>query len=56
MIEVIGDDARSGRIMLDQDLDIENVAGEVVHCLCFVDAIEIIHPAHAFRNMQANMR
>ena len=41
---IISDDALGGRILLNQHIDVEDASGEVVHCLCFVDAVEIALP------------
>ena len=42
---IISDDARGGRILLDQQIDVEDAAGTILHTLRFVDAVEIVHPA-----------
>jgi hypothetical protein len=41
---IIAEEARNGRIMLDQHIDVENDAGRIVHRLSFADAIEIVPP------------
>lgn len=41
---IISADARDGRILLDQHLNIEDGQRTVVHQLQFVDAVEIIMP------------
>lgn len=41
---IIAEDARDGRIRLDQRIDIENEARELVHQLEFRHAIEIAWP------------
>jgi hypothetical protein len=38
---LISADALTGRINLDQHLDVEDSSGRVVHCLNFEDAIDI---------------
>jgi hypothetical protein len=40
---LIGDAALQGRIMLDQNIDVEDALGEIVHTLRFADAVKIIH-------------
>jgi hypothetical protein len=39
---IISHDALAGRILLDQHIDVENGAGETVHCLAFADAVKIV--------------
>lgn len=41
---IIAEEARNGRIMLDQHIDVEDDAGSIVHRLSFADAIEIVPP------------
>jgi len=41
---IISDDAREGRIRLDQRLDIEDAAHAIVYSLAFVDAVQIVEP------------
>lgn len=41
---IISDEAIAGRINLDQHIDVEDEQRNVVHCLRFADAIEIIPP------------
>jgi hypothetical protein len=41
---IISDDAREGRIRLDQRLDIEDAAHVIVYSLAFVDAVHIVEP------------
>ncbi|HZG08754.1 MAG TPA: hypothetical protein VEZ70_07240 [Allosphingosinicella sp.] len=41
---IIGDDAARGRILLDQHIDVEDEARNVLHTLHFVDAVEIVYP------------
>ena len=38
---LLGEEVRSGRIRLDQRIDVEDVDGAVVHSLPFTEAIEI---------------
>lgn len=38
---IIADDARNGRINLDQRIDVEDEAGNLVHRKHFADAVEI---------------
>ena len=40
--DIIGHDARVGRIKLDYHLDVEDIAGRVIHRLNFEDAVELI--------------
>jgi hypothetical protein len=40
---IIADDARSGTIMLDQRIDVEDPEGHVVHQLYFGAAVQIIY-------------
>lgn len=42
---IIGDDALSGRIDLDQHIDVEDAERKLVHRLCFSDAVEIVGAA-----------
>lgn len=39
---IISDDAKKGRIMLDQRIDVEDAGQNVVHTLEFADAVEIV--------------
>jgi hypothetical protein len=39
---IIGEEARSGTIMLDKHIDVEDQAGTIVHRLSFQDAIRIV--------------
>ncbi|HEX8400394.1 MAG TPA: hypothetical protein VF628_01680 [Allosphingosinicella sp.] len=39
---IISDDARTGRIMLDQRIDVEDEFRDLVHSLPFADAVEIV--------------
>ena len=41
---IIAQEAREGRIMLDNRIDVENDCGDIVHRLSFADAIEIVPP------------
>ena len=41
---IIGDDARGGTIGLNQRIDVETEAGELVHRLRFADAVVIVQP------------
>jgi hypothetical protein len=41
---IVSDDARDGKIVLTQRIDVEDEAGTLVHRMRFVDAIEIILP------------
>lgn len=41
---IISDDAREGRIRLDQRIDVENGARAIVYSLAFKDAVEIVQP------------
>jgi hypothetical protein len=41
---IISDDAKKGRIMLDQHIDVEDESQNILHTLHFVDAVEIVHP------------
>ena len=41
---IIGHDALSGRIKLNQRIDVEDGSGTVLHTLHFTDAIEIARP------------
>jgi hypothetical protein len=41
---IISDDARNGRIMLDQHIDVEDESRNILHTLHFVDAVEIVQP------------
>jgi hypothetical protein len=40
---IIGDDAKNGRILLDQHIDVEDASKNILHTLHFADAVEIIH-------------
>ncbi len=42
---IISDDARSGRLRLDQRIDVEDETGAIIHRLLFQNAIEITPPA-----------
>lgn len=42
---IISDDAKEGRIKLDQRIDVEDAAGSVVHTLGFAEAVEIVRGA-----------
>jgi hypothetical protein len=39
---IISHDVVLGRIDLDQQIDVEDPSGKVVHSLCFADAVEIV--------------
>ena len=41
---IICDDGRGGRIDLTQRIDVEDEAGNLVHRLPFVDAVEVVFP------------
>ncbi|CAA9538998.1 MAG: hypothetical protein AVDCRST_MAG23-1739 [uncultured Sphingosinicella sp.] len=41
---IIGHEAMSGRIRLDQRIDVEDEFKNVLHSVNFVDAVEIVHP------------
>jgi hypothetical protein len=41
---IIGEDAKGGRIVLDQRIDVEDEFQNILHTLHFVDAVEIVHP------------
>ena len=41
---IISGDAKGGRIILDQRIDVEDEFQNIVHTLHFVDAVEIVHP------------
>jgi hypothetical protein len=41
---IISDEAIYGRINLDQHIDVEDEQRNVVHCLRFVDAVELVLP------------
>ena len=41
---MIGHDAMDGRIVLDQRIDVEDEAQNIVHTLHFFDAVEIVFP------------
>jgi hypothetical protein len=41
---IIGDEARSGTILLDKHIDVEDESGTVVHRLPFTDAVKIVAP------------
>lgn len=38
---IIGAEAKGGRISLDQSIDVEDEAGQVVHTLPFAEAVQI---------------
>jgi hypothetical protein len=40
---IISEDARSGRIELDQHIDVEDELHNILHTLHFADAVEIIY-------------
>jgi hypothetical protein len=42
---IIGHDAVKGRIRLDQHIDVEDEAGNILHIVHFIDAVEIVFPA-----------
>ena len=42
---IISDDAKGGRIVLDQRIDVEDEFKNILHTLHFVDAVEIVQPA-----------
>jgi hypothetical protein len=44
---IISEDAKDGRIRLDQRIDVEDEFSKIVHTLEFVDAIEIVQPRPA---------
>jgi hypothetical protein len=44
---IISEDARKGRIDLDVRIDVEDELRNVVHSLCFRDAVEILPPTTA---------
>ena len=39
---IISDDALAGRIRLDQQIEVHDAAGRIVHRLPFADAVEIV--------------
>ena len=41
---IISHDAASGRIKLDQHIDVQDETRNIVHTLHFVDAVEIVYP------------
>ena len=41
---IIAEEVRSGRVLLDKYIDVENAFGAVVHRLSFADAVEIVPP------------
>jgi hypothetical protein len=41
---IISDEAIAGRINLNQHIDVEDEQQNIVHCLRFVDAIELVLP------------
>ncbi|HEX8482508.1 MAG TPA: hypothetical protein VF650_11445 [Allosphingosinicella sp.] len=41
---IIGHDAVSGRILLDQHIDVEDEFRNILHTLHFADAVEIVRP------------
>lgn len=41
--EIIAADARSGEVDMDQNIEVQNSSGAVVHRIAFVDAVKITH-------------
>lgn len=39
---IIADDAKSGKIILAQSIEVEDTSGELVHKIAFADAVQII--------------
>jgi hypothetical protein len=42
--EIIAADVRSGSVDLDQNIEVENSSGSVIHRISFDDAVKIHHP------------
>ena len=43
--EIIAADARTGRIYLDQCIEVHDEAGKIVHRIAFEDAVHVTHEA-----------
>jgi uncharacterized protein DUF6894 len=41
--EIIAADARSGEVDMDQNIEVQNSSGAVVHRVAFADAVKITH-------------
>ncbi|MFL6722332.1 MAG: DUF6894 family protein [Sphingomonas sp.] len=42
---IISADARNGHVFLDQNIDVQDASGAIVHCIAFEDAVQVTHSA-----------